>query len=196
MDSSPKPMVRQSKMLPWAMENELREGVFEKGDGSSNEDPDLIIKNPQSGCFGVCHLAPEGTSFVFYHESMANVEACTCYIGPERGPVFEIPRRVVPLRMRLMGIIGPCRMELKYAAIIIMKLFLGIKVPDELFLGEFNADYGLHIQQEGLQLKALWVVKEGEPSQYVAQLEFETLPNGNRIWEEHCMNWVGSMIWG
>ncbi|OTA79662.1 hypothetical protein M434DRAFT_38254 [Hypoxylon sp. CO27-5] len=159
-----------SKMA-YDMENKLRADVFETDNNSSHEDPDpdIILDNPQSGCFGVCRLTDEGTNFVFYHESVVDAKGCVCSIRPKEG----VLSRVQPLRMRLMAIPGICQMELRYAAIIIMKLFLGIKIRDPFLFGEFNAENDEQEQREGSQLKAAWIEKEGEPNQYVVQLEFE-----------------------
>ncbi|KAI0836353.1 hypothetical protein F5Y06DRAFT_298716 [Hypoxylon sp. FL0890] len=171
MAVSPKPSTRQSQRIPWELEEALRVGVFDRGDKAYNGDPDLTIGNPQSGCFGVCHLAPEGTRFIFHHQSMARAKKCNCFIrGKMGGKTSQIPRELESLRMYLI-VLGPYRMEPKFAAMVVMKLFLGLEIPDGIITGCSNIDY--EVQQEDLQLLGLWILRgKGEPVQDLEQLDY------------------------
>ncbi|KAI1141804.1 hypothetical protein F5Y05DRAFT_423489 [Hypoxylon sp. FL0543] len=159
MDFSPTPSIRESERIPWELEEALREGVYDRGDDAYNGEPDLIITNPESGCFGVCHLNPEGTSFIFHHQAMACATTCKCFIRGRTGDTtFQIPRELESFRMQLI-VLEPYRMEPKFATMAVMKLFLGLKVPDELIVGK--SLIGNKAQKEDLQLLGLWLLRAG-----------------------------------
>lgn len=134
MAFAPKPPPRPSRKLPRELENELKVGVFDQGDDQYNGDPQLIIANSESGCYGLCHMRPEGTGFIFHHASIAYATTCGCLDKMNPGCMsLQIPAELDLYRVKLITT-PPYRMEPKFAAMVVMKLFLGLKVPEQLIM--------------------------------------------------------------
>ncbi|KAI1744968.1 hypothetical protein F4680DRAFT_171816 [Xylaria scruposa] len=136
--AGPKP----SKSLPRALEDELRIGVLDAVNnfhplGGRNA-PDLILVNVESGCHGTYSQRPDGVQFVFHHRKMAHSTQCKCIVRSSSATVqstFQLPEELDDHRLLL--IFGkyhdvPWRLEPKLAAMVAMKIFLGMEVPDPL----------------------------------------------------------------
>ncbi|CAJ2500495.1 Uu.00g033480.m01.CDS01 [Anthostomella pinea] len=128
---------RTSKYLPPELENELKVHVFiqEALASSYLSGPQLIIGNVDSGCHAVFHENEDGTRFYFHHARMVYGTGCRCIAKGERGDISEqIPAELDSHRIQLILGEGPSghRMEPKFSAMVVMKIFLGMDVPEEL----------------------------------------------------------------
>ncbi|KAI2469624.1 hypothetical protein F4781DRAFT_442532 [Annulohypoxylon bovei var. microspora] len=132
MASGPKRQPGRSQTLLQGLEDDLRVGVFDQGDGPYNGDPELIVPNGRSGCFGLYLITPDGVEFIFHHATMKHATTCDCLTKMNPGDTtFQIPAELDDHRLRLMQQ-RPYRMGPKLAAMVIMKLFLGLEVPEPL----------------------------------------------------------------
>ncbi|KAI0453487.1 hypothetical protein F5B21DRAFT_479468 [Xylaria acuta] len=127
-----------SKYLPETLESQLRANVLDAVDDfsalGSNNGPQLIIGNLNSGCHGTYSHRREGTEFIFHHCKMAYSTQCRCIVRSSSAgeTTFQIPQYLDDHRLRL--IFGKCddvpwRLEPKLAAMVAMKIFLGMDVP-------------------------------------------------------------------
>ncbi|KAI5866387.1 hypothetical protein GGS23DRAFT_594504 [Durotheca rogersii] len=92
------------------------------------DEPHIIIHNPETGCRGLCFES--GERFVFRHGLMGAAGACRCLVKGEPGTqTTEIPPYLDAHRLWLCTC-HPFLMKRGLAAIATMKLFLGIEVPD------------------------------------------------------------------
>ncbi|KAK8075792.1 hypothetical protein PG997_010455 [Apiospora hydei] len=139
---------RPSKTLSRALENELRVLAFDIGDGHFNGEPTLLIANPDSNCHAVFWAKPDRTEIVFHHgrlkekadptsttETTNDDKHCGCMVkGAPGTSTFDIPPRLDEYRLELILGIGRSgiKMEPKLAAMVVMKLFLGMEVPKAL----------------------------------------------------------------
>ncbi|KAK8850980.1 hypothetical protein PGQ11_013459 [Apiospora arundinis] len=139
---------RPSKTLSAELEDDLRVLVFDVGDGAFNGEPTLIVGNPDTNCHAVFWAKPDRTEFVFHHGRMkeradptSTLETtnydkeCGCMVrGENETSTFHIPPRLDEYRLELiLGIgRGGIKMEPKLAAMVVMKLFLGMEVPEVL----------------------------------------------------------------
>ncbi|KAI8631556.1 hypothetical protein F5Y19DRAFT_463266 [Xylariaceae sp. FL1651] len=130
--TGPKP----SKYLPKKLEDELRAVVFDAVDGfpSIGEAPKIIIGNGVSGCYGLYYHEPDGTEFIFHHWTMQFATGCKCLVRRmPKDTTTQLPEDLDKLRIRLIrGKDVPFRLEPKLAAMVVMKLFLGLPVPEQL----------------------------------------------------------------
>ncbi|KAI0178592.1 hypothetical protein GGR52DRAFT_569502 [Hypoxylon sp. FL1284] len=140
---------RRSRRLPRELEDEIKSEVFEVDDGPNIEDtPHLIVGNRDSCCHGVCYVTPEGTEFFFHHAKGKYNTECGCIIKCEPDEeTLELPQELRIHRLRLMYR-SVYRMEAKFASMVVMKIFLGIEVPEEVGLEPWRALYGVPEQQE------------------------------------------------
>ncbi|KAK7986986.1 hypothetical protein PG996_006406 [Apiospora saccharicola] len=152
---------RLSKTLPRDVEEELRVLCFDMGDGAFNGAATLIVGNPDTNCHAVFWAKPDRTEFVFHHgrlkekssdpnksfssscsdtSSMSSGydntdKCCGCMVrGEPETSTFDIPPRLDEYRLELILGIGKSgiKMEPKLAAMVVMKLFLGMEVPEVL----------------------------------------------------------------
>ncbi|KAI0206685.1 hypothetical protein F4808DRAFT_466669 [Astrocystis sublimbata] len=132
----PKP----SKKLPKDIEDELRTDVFDAVDdhvSNTNPAPQLIIANPETGCHGTCSQHGEITQFIFNHGKLAHSRQCKCMSSSANGEATVLlPRMLDHHRFRLVeGEYDDVpALEPKLAAMVVMKLFLGMEVPGPLGL--------------------------------------------------------------
>ncbi|KAI0446887.1 hypothetical protein F4803DRAFT_546740 [Xylaria telfairii] len=131
--AGPKP----SRYLPRAIENELRTQVLDAVDdfrtSREKNSPELILMNIESGCHGTYSHRHDGVVFIFHHCRTAS--ACKCLVSSSSTAgetTYQIPKDLDDHRISL--IFGkyphvPWRLEPKLAAMVIMKVFLGIDVP-------------------------------------------------------------------
>ncbi len=129
----PKIGIRTSKYIPWQLEKELRQLVFDAGHVPNDDDyPQLIVGNAGSSCHGTYYVGPDGVYFVFHHNKHGPRKPCKCFVrGDPNIPTYELPQELDEYRIRLIEGKEPIRMEPLFAAMVIMKLFLGMEVPEE-----------------------------------------------------------------
>ncbi|OTB09310.1 hypothetical protein M426DRAFT_6588 [Hypoxylon sp. CI-4A] len=157
---------RRSRLLPKELEDELRVLVFDQGNNTYNGDPDLIIGNPETGCYGLCYLNPNGTKFIFHHVATKYATTCKCLVHGEKGDeTFQIPHSLDLQRLRLI-LIGPIRMEPKLAAMVVMKAFLGMELPEQLRLPR-------HTRREPQDLQASQESRESKEADEEADEEVD-----------------------
>ncbi|KAI0116530.1 hypothetical protein GGR51DRAFT_555554 [Nemania sp. FL0031] len=125
----PKP----SKYLPKNIEDELRHLVLDGVEDSppvGGDAPQLIIPNVETGCHGTYFQRGDGVEFYFHHK----VGQCQCMVlGTHEVTTYQIPRLLDDYRIQLIRGRGfPFRVEPKLAAIVVMKTFMGLHVPEEL----------------------------------------------------------------
>ncbi|KAI0009593.1 hypothetical protein F4779DRAFT_617488 [Xylariaceae sp. FL0662B] len=123
------------------LEDELRVLVFDFNEAPSrhlaqrsvlSKEPHIIIGNVESGCHGLYFVRPDGTEFVFHHASLKYATQCRCLERGEPGDMtLQLPDYLDYHRLQLIVGRGP-RMEPKLAAMVVMKLFLGMDVPEPL----------------------------------------------------------------
>lgn len=139
---------RPSRTLSPELEDELRVLVFDVGDGRFNGEPTLVVGNPDTNCHAVFWAKPDRTEFVFHHgrlreradptstlETTNRDKRCGCVVrGEPETSTLDMPPRLDEYRLELiMGIgRGGIKMEPKLAAMVVMKLFLGMEVPEVL----------------------------------------------------------------
>lgn len=129
----PKLQIKRSKYLPFKLEQELRRLVFDAGEGQSGDAPQLIIGNSDSCCHGVYHARSDGVEFIFHHNKLRPHGPCACFVQGEPDTFFfQLPEALDEFRVRLVEGKEPVQMEPLYAAMVIMKLFLGMELPEEL----------------------------------------------------------------
>ncbi|KAH8168098.1 hypothetical protein CIB48_g123 [Xylaria polymorpha] len=127
-----------SRYLPRTIESELRTQVLDAVDdyrtSREKNSPQLILMNTESGCHGTYSHRHDGVVFVFHHCKTAYATTqCQCLVRSSAGePTYQIPQDLDDHRMNL--IFGryshvPWRLESKLAAMVTMKLFLGMEVP-------------------------------------------------------------------
>ncbi|KAI1387787.1 uncharacterized protein F4822DRAFT_430532 [Hypoxylon trugodes] len=157
MRFAPRKPPRRSRRISEELEDEIREYVFDQGDDheSFNEDPQLIIGNTHTGCYGLYYVLVEGTLFTFHHANMGYDTVCNCLVKGEPGDeTIQIPDYLDHHRIWLITS-GPPRMEPKLAAMVAMKLFLGLKVPQQCrmkqleTIEEFDLGDGMEGQEGG-----------------------------------------------
>ncbi|KAI0554369.1 hypothetical protein F4679DRAFT_294445 [Xylaria curta] len=132
--------LKPSKWLPRALEDELRIGVLDAVNNfhplAGRNTPDLILVNVESGCHGTYSQRPNGVQFVFHHCKMAHSTQCRCIVrSATEETTFQIPEELDDHRLLLM--FGkyhdvPWCLEPKLAAMVAMKIFLGMEVPEPL----------------------------------------------------------------
>ncbi|KAI2631271.1 hypothetical protein GGS21DRAFT_524095 [Xylaria nigripes] len=130
-DTGPKP----SKYIPKDMENELRVLVMDAVEGFPipiANFPQLIIGNVESGCHGVYLYNP--TKFAFHHCKMECATQCKCVVQDTHvESTYRLPADLEEYRQCLInGTNVPFRLESKLAAMVVMKIFLGMVVPEPL----------------------------------------------------------------
>ncbi|KAI0516932.1 hypothetical protein F5B22DRAFT_646277 [Xylaria bambusicola] len=124
-----------SKYLPFALESELRQGVCDAVKDfrppAGNTAPQIIIGNPESGCHGTYFRSRHGTQFIFNHCKMKHVTQCNCRMKEAVGEAtLRLPDDLDEYRIRLIqGQDVPYPLEPRLAAMVVMKIFLGMKVP-------------------------------------------------------------------
>ncbi|KAI1769364.1 hypothetical protein GGR53DRAFT_461524 [Hypoxylon sp. FL1150] len=130
--------LKHSKRLKRDIEDELRVLVFDaEEDPTDRKVQQLIIGNPVSLCNGFAYISGEGphdTTFVFHHavgEGRYTVQ-CGCIKKHEADErTTELPLKLQLHRLKLM-FRPPYKLEAKYAAMVVMKLYLNMPVPEEL----------------------------------------------------------------
>ncbi|KAI1208285.1 uncharacterized protein F4807DRAFT_462006 [Annulohypoxylon truncatum] len=130
MASSPRQPSRLSRTPLQGLEDEIKVGVFDQGNVPYNGDPQLIVPNGRSGCYGLYLITPEGVEFIFHHATMKFATTCGCLTKMNPGETtFQLSAALDDYRLRLIRQkqyrIGP-----KLAAMIVMKLFLGLEIPE------------------------------------------------------------------
>lgn len=130
----PKDEIKRSKYLPKKLENELRGLVIDAGQARNHDDPQLIVMNPDTCCHGVYHVGRRGVEFFFHHNKWGGKHRpCECFVkGGPSSPTLRLPPELDAYRIRLIEGREPIRMEPLYAAMVIMKIFLGMKLPEEI----------------------------------------------------------------
>ncbi|KAI1358108.1 hypothetical protein F5Y08DRAFT_333382 [Xylaria arbuscula] len=127
-----------SKFLEEHLENELRIGVLDAVvDGlpldESNKPPQVIIGNLNSGCHGTYRRSRHGVQFIFHHCKMKYATQCRCIVQEDINKVHDLPKELNQYRLQLIeGRNVHCRLEPKLAAMVVMKTFLGMSVPEPL----------------------------------------------------------------
>ncbi|KAI1777297.1 hypothetical protein F4818DRAFT_457176 [Hypoxylon cercidicola] len=151
MSFAPNKPSRRSKRLPRELEDQLKDFVFDAGDGPYMGMPQLIIGNAESCCHGVCHIKSGGIEFMFHHAKGKYNTECGCIIKCEpNDETLQLPAELELHRLKLM-FRGPYKMEAKFAAIVVMKLFLGIEVPKELRIKPRSTTEDADPQEQGEQ---------------------------------------------
>ncbi|KAI0470831.1 hypothetical protein GGR56DRAFT_682873 [Xylariaceae sp. FL0804] len=129
---------------------------------------DLIVYNPSAGCHGTYRQAPDGTAIAFHHcsngsnngsGSMAGPRPCPrslssrcgCLSRGGPGDVSDLPDELDLHRVRLVaGVDGvPYRLRPAHAAVLVMKLFQGCRVPDVLRPRAGMGARGRQLRREG-----------------------------------------------
>ena len=130
----PKDEIKRSKYLSKQLENELRGLVIDAGPGRRDADePQLIVMNPDSCCHGAYHVGRRGVEFFFHHDKWGKHRPCACFVkGGPKNPTLRLPPELDAYRIRLIEGHEPIRMEPLYAAMVIMKIFLGMDLPEEI----------------------------------------------------------------
>ncbi|KAI0022447.1 hypothetical protein F4780DRAFT_197974 [Xylariomycetidae sp. FL0641] len=123
-----------SSLLPAELVKEIRDMVIEKTEGRRGAagDPDIIVGNQFSACQGVCYLRAAGPVFHFTHRVANYPTLCSCLVKGNRGEeVVQLPEILDLHRHGLVLGVGRLpKMESRFAAIVVMKMFLGLDVPD------------------------------------------------------------------
>ncbi|GAP85010.1 hypothetical protein SAMD00023353_3900460 [Rosellinia necatrix] len=141
-------MATVSKILPREMEKELRTLVIDPQDAPAvvwdGEAPRLTLVNPDSGCAGIMLRREDGDEFVFYHRiartapspttTTAAAAPCGCFASGVYGDVTrQLPQHLDAHRLELMlGEKVRYRLSSQLAAMVALKLFLGMDVPEPL----------------------------------------------------------------
>lgn len=127
----------RSQTLPREVEDQIRVLVFDRGNARKDDSPRLIVGNTETACHGLYYARRHGVEFVFHHRRLRTSPGCHCLIpGESNSTTFQISQELDEHRLRLIGVDEP-RMEPELAAMVIMKLFLGIQVPEP-FRGQFR----------------------------------------------------------
>ncbi|KAI2610586.1 hypothetical protein GGR54DRAFT_373932 [Hypoxylon sp. NC1633] len=148
MSFAPPQPPKPSKTLSRELEVELRVGVFDQADGS-DDDPQLIIGNIESGCYGLCHIKGAKTTFIFHHVRMSQATKCRCLVRGKLGDkTTQIPDELKAHRDQLT-VSGRHQMEPKLAAMVVMKIFLGLQVPEQLRIKQETVSGKADTTQQG-----------------------------------------------
>ncbi|KAI0876169.1 hypothetical protein GGS24DRAFT_452170 [Hypoxylon argillaceum] len=128
---------KRSKYLPKAIEDELRILVLDCVDdfgALGGKAPQIIIGNPESGCHGTYFQRRDGTEFIFHHCKMKFAMQCKCTVQAANGATtYQIPDDLDRYRVRLIrGENVPFRLEPNLAAMVTMKIVLGMSLPEVL----------------------------------------------------------------
>lgn len=127
----PKLQVKRSKYLSQELEKELRRLVLDAGDGPCGLSPQLIVANPDSYCHGLYYVQPDGVEFMFHHNKIQNYGPCACFIPGEPDSFYsQLPQELDDYRIRLIEGSESIQIEPLFAAMVIMKIFLGLEVPE------------------------------------------------------------------
>ncbi|XXG95706.1 hypothetical protein Hte_001976 [Hypoxylon texense] len=146
----PKPP-RRSRRLPREIEDELIVGVFDSGERVANDIPQLLIGNAESCCHGAYYQRDDGVEFAFHHAKGKYKTTCGCLIKHNpNDETLQLPARLELHRLRLI-LQGPYKMEPKYAAMVAMKLFLGMEVPEKLRIAPRETTENADPKQQGKQ---------------------------------------------
>ena len=125
--------LKRSKYLPQKVEDELRTLVIDAGNVGHSDEPLLIIANPDTSCHGTYHVGEQGVEFFFHHNKRKAHDPCACLVeGGPRKPTLELPPELDEFRIDLIEGRESMRMEPLYAAMVIMKIFLGMELPKEI----------------------------------------------------------------
>ncbi|KAI1458110.1 hypothetical protein F4805DRAFT_457023 [Annulohypoxylon moriforme] len=126
----PKQLYKRAGTPQERLEDEIRVGVFDQGNVPHNGDPQLIVPNGRSGCYGLYFITPEGVEFIFHHAIMKFATTCGCLTKMKPGEsTMQISAELDEHRLRLIRQ-RPYRLGPKLAAMVIMKLFVGLEVPE------------------------------------------------------------------
>ncbi|KAI1813677.1 hypothetical protein GGS20DRAFT_552395 [Poronia punctata] len=126
------PQPRRQSQLPEEIEDVLRDHVLEAVGESDGITPTLIIGNVDSGCHGMYYYGPRGRKFVFHHCKMQNATSCKCIAD-----TAELPEYLEKYRARLIrGRAVTFRLAPRLAAMVVMKSFLGMSIPEPLLLAD------------------------------------------------------------
>lgn len=131
----PKQRLERSKHLSSTLENELRTLVFDSGkiEEGNRDRLQLIIGNAQTCCQGFYYVGPEGVEFEFHHNKMIPHQPCACFVrGKPDTSFWQLPQELNEYRVRLIEGGEPVQMEPLFAAMAVMKVFLGMELPEEL----------------------------------------------------------------
>lgn len=147
--------VLQSRVLPKEIEAELRVDVLDGGFIPRDGNPQIIIVNQKTGCRG--HYYPKGSGgeeekkFVFWHDRNQTTAECACLVksAADTDLTWEVPDELENWRLWL---ITELHLEPKFVAMVLIKLYLGMYVPEPL--------NGLFEQEEEIEC-----VTEGDANQ-------------------------------
>ncbi|KAI0534734.1 hypothetical protein GGR58DRAFT_520116 [Xylaria digitata] len=150
------PGPKPSRHLPKAVERELRIGVLdavEEFHATGGNSPQIIIGNLESGCHGIYFHRPSGTEFIFHHCKMKYATGCKCIARAAVGETtYQIPPHLDKYRLGfILGRNVPFRLEPKLAAMVVMKIFLGMSVPEPL---QLTISEGSGIAPEGTDISS------------------------------------------
>ncbi|KAH9883855.1 hypothetical protein F4778DRAFT_615633 [Xylariomycetidae sp. FL2044] len=124
---------RPSRFLSRALEDALRVGVFDQEPTGPNDDPMMIIPNGGSGCHAIMYERADGIELVFHHQEMVYASGCRCVVrGAKGAPTLDLPEDLDLHRVGLIFGINrdKVQMESRLAAMVVMKVFLGLDVPE------------------------------------------------------------------
>ncbi|KAI4865951.1 hypothetical protein F4820DRAFT_469316 [Hypoxylon rubiginosum] len=151
MAFAPNKPPKRSRRLPREIEDELKVGFFDSGDSSDAVMPQLIIGNGESCCHGVYYQKPDGPEFAFHHAKGVYNTTCGCLIECKPDDeTLQLPAELELHRLKLM-FRGPYKMEPKFAAMVVMKLFLGMEVPEQLRIQPRETAENAEPEQQGEQ---------------------------------------------
>ncbi|KAI0160116.1 hypothetical protein GGR57DRAFT_456449 [Xylariaceae sp. FL1272] len=122
--------LKRSRYVPKDLEIDLCLNAVLTENINDEDVPHIIVLNCHTGCMGQYYLLRSGgAQFIFHHD-----QQCDCWLGGEpKKPLLQLPEPLDEFRLDLLrGRNVPYRMESRFAAIMVMKLFLGMEVPPEL----------------------------------------------------------------
>ncbi|KAI1259727.1 hypothetical protein F5Y18DRAFT_433038 [Xylariaceae sp. FL1019] len=122
--------LKRSKYIPKHLETELCRNTLFTENTSDEDVPQIIVSNSHSECTGQYYrLRNGGIQFIFHHK-----EQCDCWIpGEPKHPLLQLPKALDGFRLNLIrGRDVPYRMESRFAALMVLKLFLNMDVPADL----------------------------------------------------------------
>jgi hypothetical protein len=145
--------VRSRRLSP-EVEDELRIDVMDGQVKTSDTVPKLIIGNDATGCHAVMYNRAAGMAFAFHHGKMQFATECRCLIRhPAEGDEdAEKEWRELSAEAEALMTTLQCHMEGKFAAMVLIKLVLGMKVPESLRPETLGAKLQVEYEKQQLEL--------------------------------------------
>ncbi|ETS75727.1 hypothetical protein PFICI_12671 [Pestalotiopsis fici W106-1] len=124
--------IRASKVLSKEDDAEVRDGIFDRGYDHDPKDglPQVMIGNSHTGCQGSYFPRANGRAarITFRHGSLKRATKCGCLVKSGPGAFTDdLPKELVEHGVKL---VAEQKLETKFASIIMMKLYLGLYVPE------------------------------------------------------------------